>query len=361
MKLLITCFKWTVWILAKELKIMWYKSYDNFDTWLYVNWDMEDVYKINLNSRIANKVYMEISHNTIANFEQLFNLVNNIDWKKYIPNWYKIIVTSHIFKSKINSEKTTQSIVNKAIIKKLVWDDKYKTSNINKNKINIFVQILENKCSIFVNTTGEWLHNRLYRENTGEAPIKENIAASLIRICNWHFKQPLLDPMCGSGTICIEAAMIAKNIAPWLHRKFAFENFDEYDADKFKNMVDNAKSKIFKWNYKIVGYDADENILKIAKKNATNAGVDDIIHFEQKNISEVQKRDWYIITNPPYGKRMNNYDMEKIYTNLISIYDNWAKWCFITSWNKAKNIAKNKFKIKQLINNWEESQIYLKK
>jgi len=361
MKLLLTCFKWTAPVLAQELKIMWYKTYDNFPTWLYVDGDMEDVYKINLHSRIANKIYMEVDYDTITDFNQLFDFVNEIDWEKYIWNWHKIAVTSHIFKSEINSERSTQSIVNKAIIKKLVWDNKHRMSNPDKDEINVFVQILEDECSIYVNTTGEWLHNRLYRWTTGEAPIKENIAASLVRICNWHFKHPLLDPMCGSGTICIEAAMIAKNIAPWLHRKFAFESFKEYDKDKFEGMLDAAEAKIFKWDYKIIGYDIDANMIKIAQANAVDAGVDDIVHFEKKSLSETKEWDGYVITNPPYGKRMDSDDLEWLYTDLISIYDNWAKWCFITSWKETKNLVWSWFKIKQLNNNWEESQIYLKK
>lgn len=367
MKLLLTCFKWTAPVLAQELKIMWYKAYDNFPTWLYVDGNMEDVYKINLHSRIANKVYMEVDYDTITNFDQLFDFVNEIDWEKYIATWHKISVTSHIFKSEIDSERSTQSIVNKAIIKKLVWDNKHRMSNTNKEAINVFVQILDDECSIYVNTTGEGLHNRLYRWNTWDAPIKENIAASLVRICNWHFKHPLLDPMCGSGTICIEAAMIAKNIAPGLKRRFAFESFKEFkenDKDKFEDMLDKAEDKIFKWDYKIVGYDIDANMIKIAKENAIDAGVDDIVHFEKKSLSETKEWDGYIITNPPYGKRMWSDDLdnlEVLYTALIKLYDNGAKWCFITSWEEVKNLAWSEFKVKQLNNNGEEAQIYLKK
>ena len=364
MKLLLTCFKWTAPVLAQELKIMGYKSYDNFPTWLYVDGTMEDVYKINLNSRIANKVYMEVESEVIIDFNQLFDFISDIDWKQYIKTGHKIAVSSTIYKSDINSERSTQSIVNKAIIKKLVGDKSQRMSDPKKEEINVFVQILENNCSVFVNTTWEWLHNRLYRWESWEAPIKENIAASLVRICNWHFKHPLLDPMCGSGTICIEAAMIAKNIAPGLKRKFAFESFEEFDSKKFESMLDELEAKIFKWDYKIVWSDIDANMIKIAKANAIDAGVDDVVEFKQQKLSEIKEWEWYIITNPPYGKRMWGEDLDKLellYKDLIDIYDNGAKWCFITSWEDTWSLVSGDFKIKQLNNNGEEAQIYLKK
>lgn len=361
MKLLITCFKWTAPILSQELKILWYKTFDNFPTWMYVEWNIKDVWNINLNSRIANKVYMEIDNAVIKNFDQLFDFVYGINWDKYINKWHKINVSTNIFKSSIDSERSTQSIVNKSIIKKLVWENKQRMSDVNKEDINIFVQIIQDNCSIFVNTSGDSLHNRWYRKNAWEAPLKENLSASLIRLCNWHFKTPLLDPMCGSGTICIEAAMIAKNIAPWLNRNFAFQNFSDFDKNEFEQIRDKLKWKIFQWDYKIIGYDIDQNILNIAKDNAKKANVDDIIIFEKKDISKTQKWDGYIVCNPPYGKRLESNDLKWLYENLIWIYENWAKWCFISSWEEVDHMVWYDFKIKNLNNNGEDVKVYLKK
>lgn len=361
MKLLITCFQWTATALANELKIFGYKTFDNFSSGVYIDGEMDDIYRINLSSRIANKIYMELSHSSIRNFDQLFDLVYDINWKNYISNGHKISVSTNIYNSDINSEKSAQSIINKAIIKKLIWDNKKRISDPKKESINVFVQISENKCSVFVNTTGEWLHNRLYRSETWEAPLKENIAASLIRTCNWHFKHPLLDPMCGSWTICIEAAMVAKNISPWLNRHFAFENFKNFDKIELGKIRKNLKDSIFIGDYKIIWYDNNPDMIEIAKKNAYSTGVDDIIHFETKDIKDIKKWNGYVVTNPPYGKRLKNYDLKSLYENLIWIYNNWSKWCFISSWEELDNMKLNNFKIKKLNNSWEEVKIYLKK
>lgn len=361
MKLLITCFQWTAVALANELKIFWYRTFDNFSSGMYIEWNMNDIYKLNLSSRIANKVYLEIDSAVTKNFDQLFDFVYGVDWNKYILEWHKISVSTNIHNSDINSDRATQSIANKAIIKKLIWNDKQWMSDPEKDSINVYVQISENKCSIFVNTTWEWLHNRLYRTATWEAPLKENLAASLVRICNWHFNTPLLDPMCGSGTICIEAAMIAKNMAPWLKRHFAFESFKDFDKLELWEIRKELKDKIFKWDYKIVWYDIDPEMIEIAKKNAYNAWVDDITHFEIKDIKDVKEWDGYLVTNPPYGKRVNSDDMESLYKNLIWIYEKGASWCFISSWEPVDRIVWYEFKIKSLNNNSEIVKIYLKK
>jgi len=361
MKLLISCFQWTTTALANELKILGYKVFDNFSSGVYIEAEMEDVYKINLNSRIANKVYLELNHATIKNFDQLFDFAYQINWNNYIKKWHKINVSINIYNSQINSNKSTQSIVNKAILKKLLWWDWQRMSDPKKEIINILVQIIDDKCSIFVNTSWESLHNRWYRKETGEAPLKENLAASLIRMCNWYFKTPLLDPMCWSGTICIEAAMIARNIAPGLNRNFAFENFIDFDLNKFENIKKELKSKIFNGNYQITWYDIDPKVLESAKNNAKRAGVLDTIIFEQKDLKDLKKQENYIISNPPYGKRLNNDDMKLLYENLIKIYWKKSKGCFISSNERADRMVWYDFKIKNLNNNGEMVKLYIKK
>ncbi len=361
MKLLITCFQWTAVALANELKILWCQIFDNFSSGMYVNWKMEDVYKINLNSRIANKVYLEVGEKIVKNFDQLFEFVQNIDRKKFIRKWHKVSISTNIFQSQINSNKSTQSIVNKAILKKLTWWDWHWLSDPQKEPISILVQIINDKCSIFVNTSWESLHNRWYRKETGEAPLKENLAASLIRMCGRHFKTPLLDPMCWSGTICIEAAMIAKNIAPGLQRNFAFETFEDFDQNKFDEIKKELESKIFEWKYQITWYDIDPKILELAKNNAKRAGVLDTITFEQRNIKDLERQNDYIVCNPPYGKRLKDDNIKSLYENLIRIYGKNSKGCFISSSEFADRMVWYDFKIKNLNNNDEMVKLYIKK
>ena len=321
---------------------------------------MKDVWKLNLNSRIANKIFCEVGCSSVNNFDELFDFANGINWENYITKWHKIEVDANIYNSTIDSKKYTQSIVNKAILKKLVWENKQRFSDPNLRPINILVQIIENKCSIFVNTSGDSLHNRWYRLHTWDAPLKENLAASLLRLCNWHYKTPLLDPMCGSGTICIEAAMIARNIAPGLKRHFSFESFADFDSNEFEDMKRELKSKIFQWNYEIVWQDINPSMVEIAQMNAKSAGVDDTIKFECKDIFKTKERDGFVVTNPPYGKRLKDFDLIWIYKNLISLY-NWNLGCFISSYPNVDKMVGYDFKIKNLNNNGEAVKIYLKK
>lgn len=362
MKILVSCFHWTAPILSNELKILWYKTFDNFPTGVYVNWNISDCYKINLSSRIANKVWLEINGTVVKNFDQLFDFVHGLDWDKYISKGHKINIVSNVFESDINSNKSTQSIANKAILKKLSWSDKQWMSDPKKTEINILIQIIKNNCSIFINTSWEWLHNRWYRKNSWDAPLKENLAASLIRSCNWHFKMPLLDPMCGSGTILIEAAMIARNIAPWLNRSFAFESFKIFDRIIFDEIKNELKSKIFDGNYEIRWYDIDSKMIDIAKENAKKAWVADTIIFEIKDVNQLSiQTKTCIVCNPPYGKRLKEAGLETIYDSLIKLYWKESIWCFISSWEWADRMVWYDFKIKNMNNNGEMVKVYLKK
>lgn len=361
MKLLITCFEWTAPILANELKIMGYKTFDNFSTWMYLECEnLEDIWRLNLNSRIANKIYLEVSNSIAKDFDQLFNFVNGITWENYIQKWHKLWIDVNIFNSKIDSKKSTQSIVNKAVLTKLSGRTKQWMSDPKKLPIEVLVQIIDDNCSIFVNTSWESLHNRWYRVQVWEAPLKENLAASLLRLCNWHYKTPLLDPMCGSWTICIEAAMIAKNIAPGLNRHFAFEYFSDFNENRFEDMKKELKSKIFEWNYKIVWYDINPKMIEIAQMNAKSAWVDSTIEFRCHDIFDKTKWEWFIVTNPPYWKRLKDYNLSWIYKNLISLY-RWNLGCFISSCEEADKMVGFDFKIKNLNNNGEIVKLYLKK
>lgn len=360
MKLLLSCFEWTAPILANELKILGYKPFDNFSTWMYVQWNEKDIWRLNLNCRIANKIFCEVSNSIINNFDELFNFVYDISWENYVTKWHKIEVDANIYNSTIDSKKSTQSIVNKAILKKLVWDDRQRFSDPKLRPVNILVQIIENKCSIFVNTSWDSLHNRWYRVQAGEAPLKENLAASLIRLCNWHYKTPLLDPMCGSGTICIEAAMIARNIAPGLNRHFSFEDFIGFDSTEFEKMKKELESKIFPWTYEIVWHDINPKMIEIAEINAKHAWVADTIKFECRDIFKTKQWNGFIVTNPPYGKRLRNYDLDGLYKNLIGMYK-WNLGCFISSYPNVDKMVWFDFKIKNLNNNAEAVKVYLKK
>jgi len=198
--------------------------------------------------------------------------------------------------------RSIQSVAHKAILNSL-GDFSSSRSGISE----VFLYLEKNQMSICVNTSGPSLHQRGWRKQTGIAPLKENIAAAIVLFTGWRFKSPLRDPCCGSGTILIEAAMIAKNIAPGMQRNFAFQSFATFDAELRGTLVEEATSKIYQQNYLLYGSDQDATLLQIAQENALRAGVSESIQRTEGKFEEQQtpfSEQFRLISNPPYGKRI---------------------------------------------------------
>lgn len=227
--------------------------------------------------------------------------------------------------SLLTSTPTIQSITKKSIVKKILNGKEWQLpEDHSKQPIEILVHIERDMCSILLNTTGESLHKRWYKKATGDAPINESLAAWLLLLSGRKFSEPLYDFFCGSGTIAIEAALLAKNIAPGMLRRFAFENFARYDEELLYKEIEAAKNKVItnKW-HTIIASDIDPEMINIAQENAKNAGVEEYIHFETKDISDYMNDPelaWTLVSNPPYGLRMNTYDLEKIYHTLTQLF-----------------------------------------
>ncbi len=367
--LLITCPYGLSGILNNELKKMNFSSLETFDTWTYVEKQLQDAYYLNLHSRIANKIYLRLNTPSICtNFDDLFDTTSEIDRSSYIGIWQWVSVKVHLRQSQIDSTKSSQSIIHKAIISKLTWskDDHW---NIDETKPSqqIYVIINKNICSIYINTSWSSLHERWYRHEAWEAPVKENLAAALVQIANWNFKDPLIDPCCGSWTICIEAAMIAKNIAPWLDRYFAFEDFPVYDKAIFEKMRSDAESNIYSKKYTIIWSDIDEAMIETAKKNAKNAWVADDIIFKYGDIHDHAKRDlslsWSsvtVVSNPPYWLRLDQEDLEEIHSTFATSINKKTVVMTWYSWSK-KIFNYNTWSTKKTKNGSEEVNIYVSK
>lgn len=335
--MLITCPYGLSSILNAELKRLWYTTYDTFDTGTYVDttrWnkklELEEhrqmVSHINTRSRVANKVYYPLlSQRNVRDFDTLFELISNVDWTKYIAIHTWIVVKIHNRQSTLSAERSVQSVIHKAIINKLTGDpDAVRDIDGEIPTIGIYVILNQDTLRVYINTTGKWLHNRGYRTQTGEAPIKENIAAALIYMSWRHWKTPLRDPCCGAGTIPIEAAMIARNIAPWLMRSCSYEQFPCFDIDIKVDIHNRAKEAQYVWKtFDLVGTDIDPDMIHIAQQNAINAWVSDTITFETKDIHDTMNdvygtkiSDCTIITNPPYDKRLETDDTWRIHKKI---------------------------------------------
>lgn len=198
--------------------------------------------------------------------------MHRIEWEKYIEEGQPFIVTARSDKSMLTSTPALQAMGKKAISKKLTGNDEWRTEDETREPVEIMLSLNNNTVQVLLNTTGESLHRRGYRSHTGDAPLKENVAAALVISSGWKFHEPLYDITCGAGTILIEAAMIAKNIAPGLQRYFAFEKFAWYDKEILSTEIKRANEVIIKdKEHVIIGSDIDPTAIAIAKENAENA------------------------------------------------------------------------------------------
>lgn len=265
----------------------------------------------NLWLRAADRVKIVVGEFPARTFEELFQGVYKLDWENYLPLGAKFPISkAKCVKSKLHNEPSVQAISKKAVVKKLqkVY---HRPDGVplqeNGAEFRIEVSILKDKATVMIDTTGASLFKRGYRVEKGGAPIKENMAAAIIELSNWYPDKPFIDPTCGSGTFCIEAAMIGMNIAPGFNRDFAFEEWNWVDADLVQKVRDEAEKKAnYDIELDISGFDIDGRMIEIAKKNAEEAGLGDVIKLKQMRLQDLKtdKTNGVIISNPPYGERL---------------------------------------------------------
>lgn len=265
----------------------------------------------NLWLRAADRVKIVVGEFPARTFEELFQGVYKLDWENYLPLGAKFPISkAKCVKSKLHNEPSVQAISKKAVVKKLqkVY---HRPDGVplqeNGAEFRIEVSILKDKATVMIDTTGASLFKRGYRVEKGGAPIKENMAAAIIELSNWYPDKPFIDPTCGSGTFCIEAAMIGMNIAPGFNRDFAFEEWNWVDADLVQKVRDEAEEKAnYDIELDISGFDIDGRMIEIAKKNAEEAGLGDVIKLKQMRLQDLktEKINGVIISNPPYGERL---------------------------------------------------------
>ena len=265
----------------------------------------------NLWLRAADRVKIVVGEFPARTFEELFQGVYKLDWENYLPLGAKFPISkAKCVKSKLHNEPSVQAISKKAVVKKLqkVY---HRPDGVplqeNGAEFRIEVSILKDKATVMIDTTGASLFKRGYRVEKGGAQIKENMAAAIIELSNWYPDKPFIDPTCGSGTFCIEAAMIGMNIAPGFNRDFAFEEWNWVDADLVQKVRDEAEEKAnYDIELDISGFDIDGRMIEIAKKNAEEAGLGDVIKLKQMRLQDLKtdKINGVIISNPPYGERL---------------------------------------------------------
>lgn len=279
--------------------------------------DESTLARANICTRYAERVLILVSEFKATTFEELFNGVNKVDWSAYIAQDEAFPVKGSSINSKLNSIPACQKIIKKAIVENL--KKTYKTDWFEETGAIHKIQflIIKDKVSIMIDTSGDGLHKRGYRENANAAPIRETLAAAMVDLSRVRRNHIVCDPFCGSGTILIEAAMKALNIMPGMNRAFLAESWKTSNASVWESERERAKSLINKdCTFKAYGYDIDTDALEVARENAEKAGVDDRIIFGYRDIADFESDEEYlcVVTNPPYGERLLDVkEAEKLY------------------------------------------------
>ncbi|MDU1583216.1 MAG: class I SAM-dependent RNA methyltransferase [Peptoniphilus harei] len=343
-------------VTKRELIDLGYEDLKVCDGKIEINCKLEDIAILNLKLRTAERILLLVDSFKAETFEELFDKVFEIRWWDYLGEDDNFIIQGRSRKSKLFSISDCQRITEKAIIEKLKM--KYKISWFEKSgpRVKIEVSLLNDLAEITIDTSGDGLHKRGYREVNYKAPLSETIAASLVKLTFWNKDRILADPFCGSGTIPIEAAMIEKNIAPGLMRKFDFESFKFFDPEIFKEEKKKAYSEIkYDEKLEILASDVSYKATQIAKSNAEILGLDEDISFFQKDIRELDLPDNYgvIITNPPYGERIGKEDVDELNKELGDLAKSLKTWSFYVitaNENFEKNFSKKADRNRKLYN-----------
>lgn len=329
--------------------------------------DMEALVRANIFLRTAERVLLKAGSFKASSFEELFDKTKALPWEQWIPADGKFwVAKASSIKSKLFSPSDIQSIMKKAIVKRL--QEKYHIEWFQETgaEYPIRVFLMKDIVTIGIDTSGSSLHKRGYRETAGKAPISETLAAALIMLTPWKKDRILVDPFCGSGTFPIEAAMMAANIAPGMNRSFTAEKWNNlipkklwYEAiNEANDLVDDSVE------VDIQGYDIDRDMVRIARHNAREAGVDHLIHFQERAVKDLShpKKYGFLITNPPYGERLEEKEaLPDIYRALGDAYrqlDSWSAYLITSYEDTEKYMGRKADKNRKIYNGMLKTYYY---
>ncbi len=317
-------------IVAREIKDLGYDQLTVENGRVTFIADELGICRSNMWLRCAERIIVKIGSFKALTFEELFQQTKALPWEKWLAINAQFPVDGKSVKSKLFSISDCQAIVKKAIVERL--KETYHCSWFEETgpRYTIEVALLNDIVTLTIDTTGPGLHKRGYRQLAGQAPLKETLAAAMIKLSHWHGDRALLDPFCGTGTIPIEAAFIAQNRAPGLKRSFISESWPNISQDCWQ---DTWQEALDLWQrdipLHIYGSDIDPNALQLAKIHSTQAGLTEAIHFQRQPVVEVRSRFEYghLISNPPYGERMGTIEAaEKLYEELGEVFKQLETW-----------------------------------
>ncbi len=319
-------------VVAREIKHLGYGETYTDNGKIYFNGDLEAICRANLWLRAAARVYILMGEFTALTFDQLFEAVKALPWEEWLPKDAEFPVTGGCVKSTLMSVSDCQSIIKKAIVERLKSVYKLQVFPETGPRYHIDFNILKDKVTIAIDTSGDGLHKRGYRSLGYAAPIKETLASAMLMISRWSPGRPLIDPFCGSGTIPIEAALMAMNKAPGLDREFDCQEWPNIPKEIWYRALTEARDLIKPVNEILIqGYDINSEAISMANYHARQAGVADAIHFQVRDVREISSRSKYgfIVTNPPYGQRIGEKKKNnRLYQDMGQAFKKLDTWSF---------------------------------
>ncbi len=354
-------------VLKREITDLGYEVSQVEDGKVSFEGDWQAVCYANVFLRSAERILVKAGAFHAESYEELFQGTRAIEWERFFPRDAKFwVAKAASVRSKLFSPRDIQSVMKKAMVERM--SQRYHTSSFPETGAGfpVRVTILKDEVTVGIDTSGISLHKRGYRLLTAKAPISETLAAALILLTPWKKDRILVDPFCGSGTFPIEAAMIAANIAPGMNREFLSESWEHLIPKKlWYEVIDDAGSRINdQIETDIQGYDIDGEIIRAARENARNAGVDHLIHFQRRPVSELNhpKKYGFVITNPPYGERLEEKRMlPALYREIGEAFrrlDSWSEYV-ITSYDQAeKYIGRKADKNRKIYNGMIKTYLY---
>lgn len=329
--------------------------------------DEEAICRANIFLRTAERVLLKVGQFHAETFDDLFEGIKAIAWENYIPVDGKFwVAKASSIKSKLFSPSDIQSIVKKAMVERL--KQKYHINWFEETGASYPLRLflMKDEVTVAIDTSGESLHKRGYRTMTSKAPITETLAAALIMLTPWRGDRILIDPFCGSGTFPIEAAMMAAGIAPGMNRSFTAENWiNLIERQLWYDTVEEAAEQVnTDIEVDIQGYDIDGDVVKAARENAKRAGVENLIHFQQRPVSALShpKKYGFIITNPPYGERLEEKEaLPELYTQIgeaIRRLDSWSAYMITSYADTERYIGRKADKNRKIYNGMLKTYFY---
>lgn len=353
-------------VLKREIDELGYDITEVADGRVTFFGDEEAVCRANIFLRTAERILIKIGSFHAESFEELFQGTKQLPWEDYIPEDGKFwVAKAASVKSRLFSPSDIQSIMKKAMVERMKEAYHVEWFREDGQSFPVRVFLMKDEVTVGLDTTGESLHKRGYRKLTAKAPIAENLAAALIMLTPWNKSRILVDPFCGSGTIPIEAAMMAASIAPGMKRTFTAQNWDhivktrlwDEAVEEAEDMVDmTAKPDI-------QGYDIDDGMVDIARQNARLAGVDQMIHFQRRGMEQFShpKKYGFLITNPPYGERLQDNELPALYRLIGEKYralDSWSMYLITAYENAEKDIGRKADKNRKVYNGMLKTYYY---